>query len=804
MEQLRLIFDLVGTPTDETWEGYRDLKLLRTGEVTIDVQRLSRLRDKYASKMTAPALGLLERLVELDPDKRLTAARALDNRYFLSDPRAPSDPSDLGRIELGDGGDDGESSNFHEFQTKKRRREAKAVAQKKSDDARRRGLDEKEVFDAAYREYMAEAAKRGVEISKARSVPEAGRAWGDSQLQQQKQQPQPPKSETVIEKRGRVRGAEHAKDGRRLGDRSDDERRSERRRSRESDRGGRDRDCDREKERDRDWDQEKRHRAKDRDKDQEGRKEKDKVRKRTRDENRDLEREDAVVKEKGPTEKGGSVEEKSRRDGKPRTDEPEADPEERKVVPPTAGVDDSPAAREGPSAEIAACAAAQVQPKDATGEKGLAQSSEGWIRGGSRDRSESDFRMGGGGSRSSRSRSVERVPRPPGSSPPPPPVGTPGGTVSSQMDWEKEVEDQLARERVGPAVVGKDRPQRPVDEDRWASGSRHSSGVAAAEEQDFPLRRDCEDRRSSEPPHVSGGRSGGGGAASDRAGRWGGRPSGERWGPEARDGSDGRRRDGDRWGGWRRDGDTRKPEITGGNDGYDRMRDGDRDLRGRDQGRGGGRDGGRDYRGGGPGRGCDGSGRGTGRFGRGLGGRSGGWTAKGWDRFGAGGSSGDDGGVLPSRDWSRSTTNRASSPPAGAGAAPPPHTGRSIPRAQWSGGVAAAPPPDSPPHRPHGPPPASSHGTPPPPRGDPQWRDSNRDGRGPGVGRDGGGRPRTGYSWDRGAGGAGRGGNPAHRGGNGYGPPGGSGGIDTEWDRQQHSVERHNHEREQHSWSRRL
>ena len=98
-------------------------------------------------------------MLELDPGKRITAKSALTSRYFLSEPRAPDDPADLGKIDLGDA-DDG-SGNFHEFQTKKRRREAKVVAQKASENAKQLGMDDKDAYDAAYKEHMRKSAMEG-------------------------------------------------------------------------------------------------------------------------------------------------------------------------------------------------------------------------------------------------------------------------------------------------------------------------------------------------------------------------------------------------------------------------------------------------------------------------------------------------------------------------------------------------------------------------------------------------------------------------------------------------------------------
>jgi len=158
MDQLKLIFDLIGTPSEKSWEGFSELKLIRTGEVTVDRVRRPKLRDKYGTRIQpATALGLLEKLLELDPKKRFTASRALNHRYFQTDPVAMEDPRDLGTIKLGKNG----SAGYHEFQTKKRRREAKAVAKNAEEAAKMRGEvleKQKEAFDRAYRDYLTKGA----------------------------------------------------------------------------------------------------------------------------------------------------------------------------------------------------------------------------------------------------------------------------------------------------------------------------------------------------------------------------------------------------------------------------------------------------------------------------------------------------------------------------------------------------------------------------------------------------------------------------------------------------------------------
>jgi cyclin-dependent kinase 12/13 len=162
MEQLSLIFDLVGTPTRDRWEGFNDLKLLKSGEFTIGKVKNSSLRQKYGNKnkMNSTAIDLLEKLLELDPSKRMTAGRAMTSRYFLTEPRAPENPDELGRI---DPCDNGVGGHFHEFQTKKRRREAKMVGEKAKKEAKANGLSEKEAEAAYHTSYEEHIRKLAVE-----------------------------------------------------------------------------------------------------------------------------------------------------------------------------------------------------------------------------------------------------------------------------------------------------------------------------------------------------------------------------------------------------------------------------------------------------------------------------------------------------------------------------------------------------------------------------------------------------------------------------------------------------------------
>ena len=171
LETLNLIIDLRGTPNPETWEFFERMKkgkpMSSQSAPPLDLPSIrednpntpSRLRDKYNAKVSAPALNLLEKLLEWDPRKRLTAANALQHSYFWKSPPAPDDPTQLGRLEVGPMG------HFHEFQTKKKRKEAKAAAEQARSQARTGGATEEEAddeYDKVYLGIMKKVAQEGI------------------------------------------------------------------------------------------------------------------------------------------------------------------------------------------------------------------------------------------------------------------------------------------------------------------------------------------------------------------------------------------------------------------------------------------------------------------------------------------------------------------------------------------------------------------------------------------------------------------------------------------------------------------
>ncbi|GMI36031.1 hypothetical protein TeGR_g13613, partial [Tetraparma gracilis] len=122
-EQLQMIYDLVGN------EGAPKAGADGRGERGRD--RKSAVRERFRTRMTDTCVDLVQKLLELDPKRRISAQGALRSRYFMTQPTLPAEKGELakavGRIEFE--GDKGGHGNYHEFQTKKRRREAKALSE---------------------------------------------------------------------------------------------------------------------------------------------------------------------------------------------------------------------------------------------------------------------------------------------------------------------------------------------------------------------------------------------------------------------------------------------------------------------------------------------------------------------------------------------------------------------------------------------------------------------------------------------------------------------------------------------------
>ncbi|GLC34170.1 hypothetical protein PLESTM_000165800 [Pleodorina starrii] len=89
IEQLDKICTVLGTPNEEVWPGLK--KLPNWGKIVLRPQP-SQLRQRFTSSfgsgatLTEAGFDLLSRLLAYDPQQRITAAEALDHRWFSESP----------------------------------------------------------------------------------------------------------------------------------------------------------------------------------------------------------------------------------------------------------------------------------------------------------------------------------------------------------------------------------------------------------------------------------------------------------------------------------------------------------------------------------------------------------------------------------------------------------------------------------------------------------------------------------------------------------------------------------------------
>jgi len=112
-EQLDLIWKLVGTPTNENWPTAEQLPLY--ANLKPKVKYPSSIAKRYG-RFGLEAVDLLEKLLTLDPEKRIDASTALDANYFFTDP-LPCRPDQIQPYLVAS----------HEFVAKNRRRKMQQI-----------------------------------------------------------------------------------------------------------------------------------------------------------------------------------------------------------------------------------------------------------------------------------------------------------------------------------------------------------------------------------------------------------------------------------------------------------------------------------------------------------------------------------------------------------------------------------------------------------------------------------------------------------------------------------------------------
>eukprot|EP00816_Leptocylindrus_hargravesii_P002479 CAMPEP_0196805396 /NCGR_PEP_ID=MMETSP1362-20130617/5158_1 /TAXON_ID=163516 /ORGANISM="Leptocylindrus danicus, Strain CCMP1856" /LENGTH=661 /DNA_ID=CAMNT_0042178287 /DNA_START=119 /DNA_END=2101 /DNA_ORIENTATION=+ len=257
MEQLKLIFELIGSPETNQWEGYQSLPFVQSGkaDITKYLPLKGNLRERFPDrKIPSAAMNLIENLLTMDPRKRMSARRALTSKYFITEPRAPADPWELGRVL-----DYDDHANFHEFQTKKKRKEAKLLAEAARKDAEKQGLGKREVEEhcqAAYKRHMLTKTATPPPPSKDKTKTAADKAETSASVGSKRGREREEKKLKTTKQEEQQKEKEAHDDGKDRKARSDDRESKERKRERERNREReRERDRDRNRERYRERDQ---------------------------------------------------------------------------------------------------------------------------------------------------------------------------------------------------------------------------------------------------------------------------------------------------------------------------------------------------------------------------------------------------------------------------------------------------------------------------------------------------------------------------------------------------------------------
>jgi cyclin-dependent kinase 7 len=99
LNMVRQICENVGTPTEENWPGVTKLRSYVTPEEVIPIRSRSSWIEQFKT-IGEDGVDLLIAMMQLDPNKRLTAEGVLKHKYFTSIPR----PTPLGELPKKGGG----------------------------------------------------------------------------------------------------------------------------------------------------------------------------------------------------------------------------------------------------------------------------------------------------------------------------------------------------------------------------------------------------------------------------------------------------------------------------------------------------------------------------------------------------------------------------------------------------------------------------------------------------------------------------------------------------------------------------
>ncbi len=90
IDQINLLFKELGTPNDKIWPGYSDLPLPK--KVAFAEHPYNNLHNRFGRRLGKSGFDLINRFLTYCPERRITAAEALNHEFFRESPK-PVDPS---------------------------------------------------------------------------------------------------------------------------------------------------------------------------------------------------------------------------------------------------------------------------------------------------------------------------------------------------------------------------------------------------------------------------------------------------------------------------------------------------------------------------------------------------------------------------------------------------------------------------------------------------------------------------------------------------------------------------------------